>query len=164
MQSSYGVLFLCTGNSARSILAEAALARLGGARFRSYSAGSQPKSAPHPRTLEVLAQLGYSTAGLSSKSWDEFAGRDAPRIDFVITVCGNAAGEACPVWPGAPITVHWGVEDPAAFTGSAEEERAFFESIHDQLSAKIEGLVALDLDGMDVPERLAALRALAAQE
>ena len=159
--SSYGVLFLCTGNSARSILAEAALARRGSDRFRSYSAGSQPKSVPHPRTLEVLERRGYRTAGLTSKSWEVFSRPDAPRIDFVITVCGNAAGEVCPLWPGDPITVHWGVEDPAGFTGSAAEERARFEAIHDQLAAKIDGLVSLDLDQLDAPERLSQLRELA---
>ena len=161
--AGYGVLFLCTGNSARSILAEAALARRGSDRFRSYSAGSQPKSAPHPRTLEVLERRGYRTAGLTSKSWEVFSGPAAPRVDFVITVCGNAAGEVCPLWPGDPVTVHWGVEDPAAFTGSAAEERARFEAIHDQLASKIDGLVALDLDRLDASERLSQLRELAAR-
>jgi protein-tyrosine-phosphatase len=141
-----GVLFLCTGNSARSLLAEAALARRGGARFTSHSAGSQPKGTPHPRTLETLERLGYDCSALSSKSWDVFAGPDAPPIDVVITVCGNAAGETCPVWPGAPIRAHWGVEDPAAFQGSDDEERAFFERIHDQLARKVDALVALDFD------------------
>ncbi len=156
-----GVLFLCTGNSARSILAEAALARRGGARFQSHSAGSQPKAAPHPRTLETLERLGYSTAGLRSKSWDEFAGDAAPPIDVVITVCGNAANETCPVWPGAPVTAHWGVEDPAAFEGPADAERACFERIHDQLAKKVEALVALDLEALDVEARTARIRAIA---
>jgi len=156
-----GVLFLCTGNSARSVLAEAALARRGGARFQSYSGGSQPKAAPHARTLETLERLGYSTAGLRSKSWDEFAGDDAPPIDVVITVCDNAANETCPVWPSAPVTAHWGVEDPAAFDGPADAERARFERIHDQLAKKVEALVALDLEALDAEERTARIRAIA---
>ena len=160
-ESGFGVLFLCTGNSARSVLAEAALARLGGAAFRSYSAGSQPKDAPHPVTLEVLETLGYATEGLRSKSWDEFAEADAPQIDCVVTVCANAAGETCPVWPGAPVSVHWGVEDPAAFEGSPEDTRAFFTRIHDELATKIEGLVALDPANLPSGERRAAIQALA---
>ncbi|MCR9094355.1 MAG: arsenate reductase ArsC [bacterium] len=156
-----GVLFLCTGNSARSLLAEAALARRGGARFASHSAGSQPKGAPHPRTIETLARLGYQTSGLSSKSWDVFAGDDAPPIDIVVTVCGNAANETCPVWPGAPIRAHWGVEDPAAFEGSEDEERAFFERIHDQLANKVEALVALDFDALTATELADRIHAIA---
>lgn len=160
-EAGFGVLFLCTGNSARSVLAEAALARRGGAAFRSYSAGSQPKGAPHPVTLEVLDGLGYATEGLRSKSWDEFAAGDAPRIDCVVTVCANAAGETCPVWPGAPVAVHWGVEDPAAFDGSPEDTRAFFLRIHDELAAKIDGLVALDPANVPPSERRGAIQALA---
>ena len=156
-----GVLFLCTGNSARSILAEAALARRGGDRFASYSAGSQPKGAPHPRTLETLERLGYETEGLASKSWDVFAAEDAPPIDLVITVCGNAANETCPVWPGAPIAAHWGVEDPAAFEGSEEAERAFFERIHDELAAKVEALVELDFEAIPPAELVEHVRAIA---
>ena len=143
------VLFLCTGNSARSILAEALLARLGGKRFRSFSAGSHPKSRPHRLTLETLDRLGYETTGLRSKSWDEFSRPESPRLDFIFTVCGNAAGETCPIWPGHPISAHWGVEDPAAFCGSAVEMRAFFEKIHDQLSERIRRFVALDLSSLD---------------
>ena len=156
-----GVLFLCTGNSARSLLAEAALARRGGARFASHSAGSQPKGEPHPRTIETLERLGYATSGFASKSWDVFAGDEAPPIDVVITVCGNAANETCPVWPGAPIRAHWGVEDPAAFEGSADEERAFFERIHDQLAKKVDALVALDFDGLPAAELAERIRAIA---
>ncbi|MFK7895521.1 MAG: arsenate reductase ArsC [Myxococcota bacterium] len=143
----WNVLFLCTGNSARSLLAEAALARIGVPRFRAWSAGSQPKSAPHPLTLETLEALGYGTANLRSKSWDEFSQADAPQLDLIFTVCGNAAEEACPVWPGHPMTVHWGVEDPAAATGSKSDVLAFFRSIHDQLLGKVEALVELDRDG-----------------
>ena len=156
-----GVLFLCTGNSARSILAEAALVRRGGDRFASHSAGSQPKAAPHPRTLETLERLGYATEGFASKSWDVFSGPDAPPIDVVITVCGNAANETCPVWPGAPVRAHWGVEDPAAFEGPEDEERAFFERIHDQLAKKVEALVALDFEAMSEDERSERIRAIA---
>lgn len=154
----YGVLFLCTGNSARSLLAEALLSRLGGARFRVFSAGSQPRPAPHPTALETLEARGYETRGLRSKSWDEFAGPDAPRLDFVFTVCGSAAEERCPIWPGGPLTVHWGVEDPAAFEGSPEQTRAVFERIHDELAAKIEAFVTLDLAGLSEAERLERLR------
>ncbi len=156
-----GVLFLCTGNSARSLLAEAALARRGGDRFASHSAGSQPKAAPHPRTLETLERLGYDVSTLSSKSWDVFAGPDAPPIDVVITVCGNAAGETCPVWPGAPIRAHWGVEDPAAFEAWDDEERAFFERIHAQLARKVDALVALDFERTPADELAERIQAIA---
>jgi len=156
-----GVLFLCTGNSARSLLAEAALARRGGVRFASHSAGSQPKAAPHPRTLETLERLGYETSGLSSKSWDVFAGDDAPPIDVVITVCSNAAGETCPVWPGAPISAHWGVEDPAAFEGPENDASALFERIHDQLAKMIDALVALDFEAIPQDELAERVRAIA---
>ena len=120
------VLFLCTGNSARSIIAESILRKDGGGRFRAFSAGSMPKGAVNPFALKVLASYGYPVDGLSSKNWQVFAGPDAPKMDFVLTVCDNAAGEACPLWPGQPITAHWGIEDPAAVEGSdIEKERAF---------------------------------------
>ncbi|HEV2505212.1 MAG TPA: arsenate reductase ArsC [Mesorhizobium sp.] len=122
----YNVLFLCTGNSARSILAESILNKEGAGRFRAYSAGSQPKGAVNPFALRVLAALDYPTEGFRSKSWDEFAVPGAPEMDFVFTVCDSAAGEACPVWPGNPMTAHWGIEDPAAVEGSdIDRERAF---------------------------------------
>lgn len=162
-EKSFGVLFLCTGNSARSLLAEAALVRRGGDRFRSYSAGSHPTGTPHPRSLETLERLGYDDGlikSLRSKRWDEFAAPDAPRLDLVVTVCDNAAGETCPIWPGAPLTAHWGVEDPAAFDGPEDEALACFERIHDELAAKIDGLVALwpELAGGEtVAERIRAL-------
>jgi arsenate reductase len=125
----YNVLFLCTGNSARSILGEALLNHVAGSRFRAYSAGSHPKGTVHPMTLEVLEAAGISTAGLRSKPWDEFAGADAPKMDFVFTVCDQAAGEACPLWPGQPMTAHWGIEDPAAVEGSdMDKERAFVQA------------------------------------
>jgi arsenate reductase (thioredoxin) len=125
----YNVLFLCTGNSARSIMAEALLNALGTGRFKAYSAGSFPKGEVHPLALQLLEKNRLPTNGLRSKSWEEFMGPDAPRMDFVFTVCDNAANEVCPVWPGRPITAHWGVPDPAAAVGSDDEKRrAFFEA------------------------------------
>lgn len=122
----FNVLFLCTGNTARSILAEGILRSEGIGRFRAYSAGSQPKGAVNPFAVETLEAFGYAADGLSSKSWSDFAGRDAPQMDFIITVCDNAAGETCPVWPGHPATAHWGIEDPAAVEGSDVEKRKAF--------------------------------------
>src|SRR5262249_47803563 len=120
----YNVLFLCTGNSSRSILAESLLNHLGGGRFRAFSAGSFPKGAVHPLTLELLKQLGMPTDGLRSKSWDEFAKLGAPALDFIFTVCDKAAGEVCPVWPGKPVTGHWSIADPAAVQGTEAEKAA----------------------------------------
>jgi arsenate reductase len=145
----YNVLFLCTGNSARSILAEALLNRLGEGRFRAFSAGSHPKGAVHPMALELLHACGYDTAGLRSKSWDEFAKPGAPPLHFVFTVCDNAAGEACPVWPGQPVTAHWGVRDPAAFEGPEDEQRALFRRVSLELEHRIELFTSLRLEALD---------------
>lgn len=147
MSEPINVLFLCTGNSARSILAEALLNHLGEGRFRGLSAGSQPKGQPHPMALEVLASHGLPSGGYRSKSWQEFTGPDTPRIDLIITVCDNAAGESCPVWPGRPITAHWGIEDPAAVEG--EGQREAFETALRHLRNRISLLVALPLKSLD---------------
>lgn len=140
----YNVLFLCTGNSARSILAEALLNKEGAGRFRAFSAGSQPKGEPHPAALTLLRTLGIPTEGLRSKSWEEFASPDAPQIDLIITVCDNAAGETCPIWPGQPIAAHWGIEDPAAVEGDDQAE-AFMKAFR-YLRCRIDLLLALPLD------------------
>jgi len=145
----YNVLFLCTGNSARSILAEAMLNKEGQGRFRAYSAGSQPKPDVNPLALQVLRETDYPTEGLRSKSWDEFAGPEAPVMDFVFTVCDNAAGEACPYWPGQPVTAHWGIEDPAAVEGSDMERKAAFVTAQRYLKNRIAAFVALPVCSLD---------------
>lgn len=137
------VLILCTGNSARSILAEAILNRLGKGRFAAYSAGSQPKGEPHPQAIALLQRNGYDTAFARSKSWDEFATETAPKLDFVFTVCDSAAGETCPYWAGAPITAHWGIPDPAAATGTDAEIALAFATAYGQLTRRIEAFLAL---------------------
>ena len=145
----YNVLFLCTGNSARSILAEAILNRKGTPTFTAYSAGSHPAGAVRPQVLQQLESAGLSTEGLRSKSWDEFAQPGAPRLDFVFTVCDNAAKEVCPIWPGQPITAHWGVADPAAVVGTSEEiERAYAQAFA-TLDRRISLLLALPLASLD---------------
>jgi arsenate reductase len=146
---SYAVLFLCTGNSARSILAEAILNALGKGKFRAYSAGSHPAGKVHPLALEQLAGAGIAIEGFRSKAWDEFAQPGAPRIDFVITVCDNAAGEICPVWPGNPISAHWGVPDPAAIGGTGAQKRDAFARTLRTLRHRIEILTRLPLDNLD---------------
>ncbi|KMO22826.1 arsenate reductase ArsC [Methylobacterium indicum] len=145
----YNVLFLCTGNSARSILAEAMLNKDGQGRFRAFSAGSQPKGQPHPLALQILQESDYPTAGLRSKSWDEFAAPGAPVMDFVFTVCDNAAGEACPFWPGQPVTAHWGIEDPAAVEGSDIERKRAFVIAQRYLENRINAFVALPISSLD---------------
>lgn len=142
------VLILCTANSARSILAEAVLNRVGAGRFRAYSAGSHPRGTPNPRAIELLTSLDYPVSDLRSKSWDEFAAPDAPKMDIIITVCDAAAGESCPLWPGAPVKAHWGIPDPAGVPGGAEAERAAFRIAHDRLFARMEALVALPVETM----------------
>ena len=149
MDRSYQVLFLCTGNSARSILAEAALNRLGARRLHAYSAGSQPRGEIHPLALAVLRERGYDVSGLRSKSWDEFAQPGAPRLDFVFTVCDNAAREVCPVWPGQPMTAHWGVQDPAAFVGSEDQQLRRFRRIYVELERRIELFTSLPIESLD---------------
>jgi len=144
-ESQYNVLFLCTGNSARSILAEAALKRWGQGRFQSFSAGSLPKGEVNPFALELLRQLQLPVDGLRSKSWDEFAQPGAPQMNFVFTVCDNAAGEVCPIWPGQPITAHWGVEDPAAVVGSDDQKRAAFKKAFRELEARIRIFASLPI-------------------
>jgi arsenate reductase (thioredoxin) len=143
------VLFLCTGNSARSIMAEAILNREGKGRFRAFSAGSHPKGEVNPYTLRLLERLNYDTRGARSKNWDEFAREGAPDMDFVFTVCDDAAGEVCPVWPGQPMTAHWGVPDPASVTGSDAEKAAAFADIYRMLSTRISVFVSLPIASLD---------------
>ncbi|CAL78801.1 putative arsenate reductase; arsC-like protein [Bradyrhizobium sp. ORS 278] len=145
----YNVLFLCTGNSARSVLAESILRKDGAGRFRAFSAGSTPKGAVHPLALELLRRMDYPTADLRSKSWTEFAVAGAPVMDFVFTVCDNAAGEACPVWPGQPMTAHWGIEDPAAADGTELEKLAAFTTAFRYLKNRIGAFINLPLDRID---------------
>lgn len=149
MGKAYNVLFLCTGNSARSIMAECAINRWGQGRFKGHSAGSQPKGEVHPMTLRLLERLNYRTAGLRSKSWDEFADGGGPRLDFVFTVCDRAAGEVCPAWPGQPMTAHWGVEDPAAFVGTDEQTYKVFRTIYGQLENRIKVFTSLPIRSLD---------------
>jgi protein-tyrosine-phosphatase len=142
------VLFLCTGNSARSIMAEALLNHRGGGRFRAFSAGSRPKGEVHALTLETLEQARIPTAGLRSKSWNEFYGPGSPTLDFVITVCGNAAKEECPYWPGRPEKAHWEIDDPANFVGTRKEQRRAFERALAELDERIQSFLALPLDSL----------------
>jgi arsenate reductase (thioredoxin) len=145
----YNVLFLCTGNSARSILAEAILNEKGKGKFRAYSAGSQPKGAVNPNTIKLLQGLGYDVANFRSKSWEEFAKPGAPPIDFIITVCDDAANEPCPVWPGKPMTAHWGVADPAAVKGTEAEIVGAFREAYRLILRRIELLAALKISSLD---------------
>jgi arsenate reductase (thioredoxin) len=145
----FSVLFLCTGNSARSILAECILNREGKGRFRAFSAGSQPKGQVHPFALDLLKKMNHPTAGLRSKSWDEFATPDAPKLDFVFTVCDNAASEVCPVWPGQPMTAHWGVPDPAAAEGTDAERHLAFADAYRMLNNRISVFTSLPLRSLD---------------
>jgi arsenate reductase len=156
----FNVLFLCTGNSARSILGESIVNRLGGGRFRGYSAGSHPRGEVHPLALDLLAGLGHDTSVLASKSWDVFAVAGAPRMDFIFTVCDSAAGEACPIWPGQPMTAHWGMPDPAAAEGTEIEKRAAFRATFAALENRLKVFMSLplvSLDRLSLQQRLDAI-------
>ncbi len=156
----FNVLFLCTGNSARSIMAEALLNRAGAGTFKAYSAGSQPKGRVHPYTLDLLRKLHFDVSDARSKSWLEFAQQNSPKLDFVFTVCDNAAGEACPIWPGQPMTAHWGVPDPAEATGTEAEIRFAFADTLRMLSNRINIFVSLPLaklDRLSLQKRLDAI-------
>jgi arsenate reductase (thioredoxin) len=156
----YNVLFLCTGNSARSVMAEALLNYWGKGRFRAFSAGSKPKGEVHPLTLEALERTHLPTDGIRSKSWNEFSGPKAPKLDFVFTVCGNAAKEQCPYWPGQPMTAHWGVDDPAAMEGTLEEKRRAFNRALRELDARIKLFISLPIASLDkiaLQEKLKAI-------
>ena len=146
--NTYNVLFLCTGNSARSVIAEAILNKIGTGKFQAYSAGSQPKGQVNPNTIRLLERLGYDTASLRSKSWGEFAQPGAPVMDFVFTVCDDAAGETCPVWPGQPMTAHWGIPDPAAATGTDAEIAIAFSDAYRMLQRRIEVFTALPIKAL----------------
>ena len=159
----YQILILCTGNSARSIMAEAIINTLGAGRFVAHSAGSQPAGRVHPLALEKLSAIGYPTAQLRSKSWDEFAATDAPQMDFIITVCDNAAGETCPLWPGQPISAHWGFPDPAAVQGSAAEQRAAFERVFAALTQRVRLLLDLPLEQLDAASMKRELQRIATE-
>jgi len=148
-QRFYNVLFLCTGNSARSVMAEALLNYWGKGRFRAFSAGSHPKGQVHPMALEVLRRMHLPTVGLRSKSWEEFSTPDAPPLDFVFTVCDNAAKEVCPIWPGQPMTAHWGIADPAAAEGNDEAKARAFRVAYRELDARIKIFASLRFDQLD---------------
>ncbi|TWB77869.1 protein-tyrosine-phosphatase [Nitrospirillum amazonense] len=145
----FNVLFLCTHNSARSMMAESILSRIGGGRFRAFSAGSQPSGRINPVVKALLERLGYDVTGLRSKTWDEFAGPGAPEMDFVFTVCDNAAGEVCPVWPGHPVSAHWGFADPSSFEGSDAEKAAFTAGIYGQIERRLQAFTSLPLVSLD---------------
>lgn len=148
-QTSYNVLFLCTGNSARSIIAESILNRLGADRFNAYSAGSHPSGQIHPLTVDLLTGLKYDLDGARSKSWDEFAADNAPQMDLIFTVCDNAAGETCPIWPGHPTTAHWPFPDPATFEGAEAGHKALFAEVYGMIERQIEAFLKLPFDSLD---------------
>jgi len=160
MTAPFNVLFLCTGNSARSIIAEAILNKSGAGKFRAHSAGSQPRGEVNPNAIRLLQRLGHDTAGLRSKSWSEFAQTGAPKLDFVFTVCDNAAGEACPVWPGQPMTAHWGIPDPADAKGSPAEIALAFSDAYRMLAQRIGIFTALPIAALDHLTLQAKLRAI----
>lgn len=157
IQKTYKALFLCTGNSARSILAEVILNHLGRGHFQAYSAGSKPTGKVHPASLRLLQRMGLPSAELRSKNWDEFAASAAPKMDFIFTVCDKAVGEECPLWPGSPVTAHWGMEDPAACTGSEAEQDKAFEQVYQRLTRRIQLFISLPftkLDALSLLQRL----------
>jgi protein-tyrosine-phosphatase len=158
LEKPYNVLFLCTGNSARSIIAEAILNKIGKGKFRAHSAGSQPKGQVNPNTLRLLRSLGYDASEFRSKSWAEFARPGAPSLDFVFTVCDNAAGEACPIWPGQPMTAHWGIPDPAEAKGSEAEIALAFKDAYRMLHQRIGIFVALPMRSLDRLSLLSKLK------
>lgn len=160
VQGTYNVLFLCTGNSARSILAESLLNTLGKGRFRAFSAGSFPKGEVNPLAIDTLKHLDLPSEGFRSKSWDEFAAPGAPQLDFIFTVCDNAAGEVCPVWPGKPMTAHWGIPDPAAVEGSDVEKAVAFRKALKELETRIKLFIALPIDSLDQLTLSGRLRAI----
>lgn len=145
----YNVLFLCTHNSARSVLAECILNSVGAGKFKAYSAGSQPRGEVHPYTIDLLKRLNYDVSGIRSKSWNEFSGPGAPQLDFVFTVCDNAAGEACPYWPGQPMTAHWGIPDPSAAQGNEAEKRVAFADAYRMLHQRISIFASLPIGSLD---------------
>jgi arsenate reductase len=163
-KSVYNVLFLCTGNSARSIIAEAILNRAGRDRFKAFSAGSQPKGTINPRTLDLLRKFNYDVSTLRSKSWAEFAQTGAPNLDFVFTVCDNAAGESCPLWPGQPITAHWGIPDPAVAEGSEAEIALAFKDAYRMLNRRIDLFLALPIAKLDRLVLTTRLKAIGCSE
>ena len=157
---AYEILVLCTGNSARSILAEALLNQRGAGRFRAYSAGSHPAGRVNPFAIATLQRFGLPTEGLRSKSWNEFAGPGSPRLDFIFTVCDNAAGEVCPLWPGQPVTAHWGVPDPAAVEGTDERKLQAFEDTFRILERRVNRFVDLPLSSLDPSDLVRAVRSI----
>lgn len=158
----YNVLFLCTANSARSIIAEAIMRKVGEGRFMAFSAGSRPSGVVNPFALRTLANRGYEVSGLRSKSWEEFAASYAPKMDFVFTVCSSAAGEACPIWPGKPVSAHWGIADPAAVQGDDAERLTAFDQAFRQLHDRVQAFAALSLDKLDPVSLGLKLRAIGA--
>ncbi|WP_105374551.1 arsenate reductase ArsC [Neorhizobium huautlense] len=163
-KTTFNVLFLCTGNSARSIIAESVLRKDGAGKFNAYSAGSYPKGEVHPLAIEALRGHGYPVDGLRSKSWEEFATEGAPELDFVFTVCDNAAGEACPVWPGQPMTAHWGLEDPAAVGGTDAEKRVAFGQALRYMKLRIAAFAALPVESLERLSLTAKLREIGQME
>jgi arsenate reductase len=164
MDRPYNVLFLCAGNSARSVLAEAILNKIGQGKFRAYSAGSQPRGEVNPQTINLLKGLGYDTSGLFSKSWNEFTKPGAPQFDFIFTICDDAAGETCPVWPGKPATAHWGIADPAAMRGTDVEIARAVREAYRYLSRRIELFAVLPLRALDEISLSAKLREIGRSE